>query len=102
MENQVIEAVLIEEEIERLKGEIAEIINTIERLKATEYDFLHKMYVQHLSMKTICTTMRKSYSWAKAVHNRALKNLQRILDGFWNIKLRFKKQGKRCTEIAYL
>lgn len=80
MENQVIEAVLIEEEIERLKGEIAEIINTIERLKATEYDFLHKMYVQHLSMKTICTTMRKSYSWAKAVHNRALRNLQRILN----------------------
>lgn len=82
MEKQIVEVVLIDEEIERLKGEIAEIISTLERLNAIEYNLLHKMYVQHLSLKDVCATMRKSYSWAKKAHNRALKNLQRILNDF--------------------
>lgn len=79
-EKQIIEMVLIDEEIERLKGEIAEIISTLQRLKKSEYDFLHKMYVQHLSLKEVQTAMKKSYSWAKLMHNKALMNLQKILD----------------------
>ena len=80
MEKQIVEVVLIDEEIERLKGEIAEIISTLERLKATEYDFLHKIYVQHLSLKEVHTASGKSYSWATTTHSLALKNLQRILN----------------------
>lgn len=79
-EKQIVEMVLIDEEIERLKGEIAEIISTLERLKAAEYDFLHKMYVQRLSLKEAQAVMKKSYSWAKSTHNKALLNLQKILD----------------------
>ena len=82
MENQIVEVVLIDEEIERLKGEIAEIISTLEKLKTTEYDFLHKIYVQHLSLKEVHTDAGKSYSWATTTHSLALKNLQRILDDF--------------------
>jgi len=80
MEKQIVEVVLIDEEIERLKGEIAEIISTLEKLKKNEYDFLHKMYVQHLTLKEVQTASGMSYSWATTTHNRALKNLQRILN----------------------
>ena len=80
MEKQIVEVVLLDEEIERLKGEIAEIIHTMEQLKASEYDFLHKMYVQHLSLKEVQAITGKSYSWSKKMHNRALWNLQRILN----------------------
>lgn len=86
MEKQIIEVVLIDEEIERLKGEIAEIISTLQRLKKSEYDFLHKMYVQHLSLKEVQTVSGKSYSWATTTHNRALRNLQKILDGQENAR----------------
>lgn len=78
--NQIIEMVLIDEEIERLKGEIAEIIATLQKLKKSEYDCLHKMYVQHLSLKEVQTAMKKSYSWVKSKHKQALENLQRILN----------------------
>ena len=80
-EKQIIEMVLIDEEIERLKGEIAEIISTLQKLKKSEYDFLHKMYVQHLSLKEVQAAMKKTYSGAKSTHVRALRNLQKILDG---------------------
>ena len=80
MEKQIVEVVLIDEEIERLKGEIAEIIFTLEKLRAAEYDFLHKMYVQHMTLKEVQTLAKKSYTWATTTHNRALKNLQIILD----------------------
>ena len=80
MEKQIVEVVLIVEEIDRLKGEIAAIISTLEQLEAKEYDFLHKMYVQHLSLKEIQAVHGKSYSWAKKMHFRALVNLQRILN----------------------
>lgn len=80
MEKQIVEVVLIVEEIDRLKGEIAAIISKLEQLEAKEYDFLHKMYVQHLSLKEIQAVYGKSYSWAKTMHNRALWNLQRILN----------------------
>lgn len=78
MENQVVEAVLIDEEIARLKAEIASIIRTLERLKTSDYDFLHKIYIQRMTLKEI--QGGKSYSWATSKHSRALKRLQEILD----------------------
>ena len=80
MENKVVEAALIDQEIDRLKKEIAEIIATIEQLPVEEYDFLHKVYVQHLSLKTVQAESERSYSWVTTTHSRALKNLQYILD----------------------
>lgn len=57
-----------------------EIISTIEQLKTTEYDLLHKIYIQHMTFKEVAAAKDKSVSWATTVHGRALQSLQRILD----------------------
>ena len=80
MENKVVEAALIDQEIDRLKKEIADIIETIQQLPTDEYDFLHKVYVQHLSLKAVQAESEKSYSWVTSTHNRALNSLQYILN----------------------
>ena len=80
MANQVVEAVMIDEEIARLKEQIADIIRTLERLKANDYDFLHKVYIQRKTLKEIHEEKKNSYSWSTSTHSRALRNLQAILD----------------------
>jgi len=80
MESKVVEAAMIDQEIDRLKAEIADIISTIQRLPTEEYDFLHKVYVQHLSLKEVQAISEKSYSWVTTTHSRALYSLQYILD----------------------
>lgn len=80
MANQVVEAVMIDEEIARLKEQIAGIIRTLERLKTSDYDFLHKVYIQRKTLKEIHEEKKNSYSWATSTHSRALRNLQAILD----------------------
>ena len=65
------------EELKRVKKEIASVI---ELLKPIEYDFLHKAYIQHLSLSQIAGMYRKSYSWATTVHSNALQSVQKILD----------------------
>ena len=57
-----------------------EIIQTIEQLNPTEYDVLHKRYIQNMTFDEIAETKRKSKSWATTVHGRALQSVQRILD----------------------
>lgn len=80
MENKVVEAAIIDQEIDRFKKEIAEIIETIQKLPTEEYDFLHKVYVQRKDMKEIYVDGYKSNSWAKTMHKKALNSLQRVLD----------------------
>lgn len=74
----------IENEIDRLVDELIdlkqEIIRTIELLNATEYDVLHKRYIQGMTFDEIGAVKKKSKSWATTVHGRALQSLQRILD----------------------
>lgn len=84
MENAVDEFMNLDEEI--IQCEIwliecqNEITRTIELLSPTEYDLLHKVYIQKMSLSDVGQKRNKSYSWAKAVHGSALKNLQIILD----------------------
>lgn len=56
-----------------------EIIQTIELLNATEYDVLHKRYIQGMTFDEIGAAKHKSKSWATTVHGRALQNLNVIL-----------------------
>ena len=56
-----------------------EIIATIEKLNATEYDVLHKRYIQGMTFDEIGATKKKSKGWATTVHGRALQHLQTIL-----------------------
>lgn len=58
-----------------------DVTDVIEQLNATEYDVLHKRYVQHLSYIDIAAAKGRDYNWVTTVHGRALKNVQRILDG---------------------
>ena len=56
------------------------IISVIEQLPVTEYDFLHKVYVQGVSIDEAAATFGKSYSWGTTKHGTALKAVQDILD----------------------
>ena len=57
-----------------------DVIQTLERLNPTEYDLLHKVYVQYFTFEEVAARKDKTYSWVTTVHGRALKNVQRILD----------------------
>lgn len=66
--------------IDRLVDTKREVISSIERLNPTEYDVLHKVYVQYFTFDDVAVKKGKSYSWVTTVHGRALKNVQRMLD----------------------
>ena len=70
----------IDEQIDKLIDTKQDVINVIEKLKPIEYDILHKMYVQYMSLYDVADIYEKSYSWATTIHGRALKNVQAILD----------------------
>jgi DNA-directed RNA polymerase specialized sigma24 family protein len=63
-----------------LKREKDEIIHTIEELPPTEYDLLHKVYVQGMSLKEYAVVKDVAYSSVTAAHGNALRLLQLILD----------------------
>lgn len=78
--DKILEAVMVKEEIERLKQEIAEVMLTIGELPTMYYEVLHKVYVQGKELKEIAAEKEKSYSWAKATHSTAKRMIQDILD----------------------
>ena len=71
----------INEMIDKLINTKQEIIRNIEQLNATEYDVLHKRYIQGMTFDEIGAAKKKSKSWATTVHGRALQNLKIILSG---------------------
>lgn len=78
--------------IDRLIDLKQEIIKTIERLNATEYDVLHKRYIQGMTFDEVGAAKNKSKSWATTVHGRALHHLNLILD----------EQAKSVTNLNLL
>lgn len=70
----------LEAEIEECKAKRREIIETIEQCDVIEYDLLHKVYVQYMTLKEAAIVTHNSESWASTTHGRALKQVQRILD----------------------
>lgn len=70
----------IDQCIDRLIDIKKDVISVIEQLNATEYDVLHKVYVQYQTFDEVAVLYGKTYSWTTTVHGRALKNVQRILD----------------------
>lgn len=67
--------------IDRYIDKKNEVIQMIEQLPATEYDVLHKIYIQEIVLEDVADIYRKSYSWVTTVHGRALKMVQDMLDG---------------------
>jgi hypothetical protein len=85
METAIIKCVDMETEIDELVDRLVDtkrkVIATIEKLDSpTEYDVLHKRYIQHLTLQEIADDKGRDYGWATTTHGRALKNVQVLLD----------------------
>lgn len=74
----------MEKEIDRIIDALVDtrndVLSVIERLNVTEYDVLHKRYVQYMSFDEIAAAYDRSTSWSTTIHGRALKKVQKILD----------------------
>ena len=84
MEDAIIKYIEIEAEIDRyidiLIDTRKDVIDTIEMLPVQEYDLLHKVYIQHITLADVAGAYNTTYSNVTTVHGRALKNVQKILD----------------------
>lgn len=80
MEFAICEALNLENEINDLIKEKNNIIKAIERLKPLEYDLVHMIYIQELTLTDVANKYHRSYSWATTLHSRALAHLQSIID----------------------
>lgn len=68
--------------IDKLIDTKKEVIQTIEQLdSATEYNILHMRYIQYISLQDIADHYGKDYGWVTTTHGRALRSVQKILDG---------------------
>ena len=70
----------INQDIDKLVDTKKDVIGVIEQLNATEYDVMHKIYVQYLTFDEVAYACKHSRSWATTIHGRALKHVQSILD----------------------
>ena len=70
----------INQDIDNLVETKKDVISVIEQLNATEYDVIHKIYVQYLTFDEVAYACKHSKSWATTIHGRALKHIQEILD----------------------
>lgn len=57
------------------------IINIIKQLPTKHYRMLHRKYVQGLTIRDIHLMEGRSRNWGDDNHKKALKELQKILDG---------------------
>lgn len=71
---------LILKEVIHLRDVKTKVINTIEQLDSpTEYDVLHRRYIQYQSLQEVADHYKKDYGWATTVHGRALKHVQELI-----------------------
>ena len=67
--------------VDKLIDTKKEVIQTIEQLDSpTEYDLLHKRYIQFISLQDIADYYGRDYTTITTAHGRALKNVQAMLD----------------------
>jgi len=67
-------------DVDRLIKAKKDVISVIEQLSATEYDILHKIYVQNFTLQDVASLYQRNYGWATTMHGRALKHVQIILN----------------------
>ncbi len=85
MADAVVRCVDMEAEIDSLVDKLIdtkkEVVQIIEQLDSpTEYDVLHRRYIQYQSLQDVADHYKKDYGWATTVHGRALKHVQELLD----------------------
>lgn len=79
MEKAAIEKVGVEETIKQIKKRIDSKIALLEELPASEYDLIHKIYVQDFTLKQFAYMKRRGSTWASEKHKDAKKHLQAII-----------------------
>lgn len=82
MAGAVESAVDIDAEIASLQAQRHEITRTLERLQVDEFWMLNTVYGKHASIGQAAWERGKSYSWGRALHNRAMENLEKILNDY--------------------
>ena len=70
----------INQDIDKLVDAKKDVIGVIEQLNATEYDVMHKIYVQYLTLEDVADAYDRTYSWVTTIHGRALKHVQNVLN----------------------
>lgn len=85
MANAIVKCVDMEAEINNLVDELINakksVIATIEQLDSpTEYDILHKRYIQYMPLQEIAEKYNRDYTTITTTHGRALKRVQVLLD----------------------
>ena len=85
MSEAVIKCIDIEAEIDRLVDNLIDtkkdVIQTIEELYSpTEYNVLHKRYIQYKTLQEIADDYGKDYDWAKLTCKRGCDHVQVILN----------------------
>lgn len=83
MADAIGQAVDLEREIETLKKQYAaikeEVAATIRLLPPAEYDVLHKLYIQRMTIGEVAVALRRSYSWVTTTQGRAVGHLAELL-----------------------
>lgn len=69
----------INEYIHKLYDAKKDVLSKIEQLEPVDYDVLHKIYVQFMTLQDVADAYVKSYSWACKRHTKALENLEEII-----------------------
>ena len=65
--------------VDKLIDKKKEVIQVIEQLDSPiEYDIMHRLYVQYMTLQEVADHYKKEYGWATTTHGRALKSVQRI------------------------
>lgn len=80
MANAMAKCVDIEREIEELLREKQKFIERIEQLPKCYYNIMHKIYIQGYSVKQVRLFYRKSPSWATTNHDRAKRQLKKLIE----------------------
>lgn len=70
----------IDAAIDALVDAKREVLAVIEQLPATQYDVLHKIYVQGKDLQSVAEDYDQSKSWASTIKGRALQQANKILD----------------------
>lgn len=82
MAGAVENAVDLDAEIASLQAQRHEITRTLERLQVDEFWVLNAVYGKHVSIGQAAWERGKSYSWGRTLHNRAMENLEKILNDY--------------------
>lgn len=82
----------ITKQIDKLIAAKREVLSVIEQLKPTDYDVLHKHYIQGITFGDLSIIWGCSYSAVTSRHNRAVVSVQKILDSRGD-------DGKKGTDI---